>query len=255
MIRENKTKRKLLAGETVFGIFITIPQPRLVELCGLAGFDYMIIDAEHSPTDFGVAEEMVRAADLMDLTPIVRVPGHDPKMILRFLDMGAQGVMAPQVNSKADAQRVLDAVKYAPIGRRGLGSGRAAAYGQSIPQEQYVPHANRETMIIAQIEHIDALRALPEILSIEHIDAFEIGLADLSQSLGVPGEQSHPKVQAAADQIVAGVLRAGRVIGDTANDAQTARGFMAKGYRMIDCGLAPLISKMLRGHVAALRAP
>lgn len=253
MIQTNTTKRKLLNGETVFGVFIHVPAPRLVELCGLAGFDYVIIDAEHAPIDFGVAEDMVRAADLMGMTPLVRVPGHDPKTILRFLDTGAQGIMAPQVNSKADARAIVDAVKYAPLGKRGLGSGRAAAYGQRVPQKEYVEHANNETMIVAQLEHADALRNLDAILSVEGIDAFEIGLADLSQSLGVAGEQSHPEVQSVVEKVVARVLAAGRVIGDTVNDTPGARLLMAQGYRMIDCSLVPLTVKVLKDHLAALR--
>src|SRR4051812_18239262 len=149
----NRTKQKLLDGGIVLGVFVGIPAPRLVELCGVAGYDYVVIDAEHGPIDFGAAEEMVRAADATGITPIVRVPDHLPKTILRYLDVGAQGIMAPGVNSVADANRIVEAVKYAPLGMRGLGPGRAAAYGQRGPLTDYAKDANNHTLIIAQPEH------------------------------------------------------------------------------------------------------
>ena len=162
--------------------------------------------------------------------------------------------MAPQVNSAADAHMVVDAVKYGPIGKRGLASTRAAAYGQEMSLKQYAQHSNKETMIIAQLEHVDALKELPGILGVGEIDAFEIGLADLSQSMGLVGEQSHPEVQAVVDKIVAGVLGAKRVIGDTANDAQKARALMSQGYRMIDCGIVAVATKALKDLAVAFRA-
>jgi 4-hydroxy-2-oxoheptanedioate aldolase len=253
MIQSNKTKRKLRAGELVFGVMITIPGPRVVELCGLAGFDYVVIDAEHAPIDVAMAEDMVRAAELVNVTPLVRVPSHDPRVILRYLDSGAQGVMVPQVNSATEAARIVSAVKYAPLGTRGLGSGRAAAYGQEISQPEYAKHANNETMIIAQLEHIDALAELPGILKVDGIDAFEIGLADISQSLGLAGEKLNPKVLSVARQFATAVISAGRIIGDTANDPQSARALVAEGYRMIDCGMAAVTSRALRDHLQSIR--
>jgi len=254
LIQENKTRRKLRSGEVVIGAFVTIPAPALVEVCGLAGFDYVIIDAEHGPIEVSGAEDMIRAAELIGITPIVRVPNHDPKTILRFLDAGAQGVMTPQVNSAADAMKIVNAVKYAPVGKRGIGVPRAAAYGQAVSQKEYAQRANEETMIIAQLEHIDALPELPGILAVDRIDGFEIGLADLAQSMGFIGETSRPEVQSVVNQFVAGVLAAGRVLGDTANDAQTARALLTQGYRMIDCGLVAVTTRALRDLAGRIRA-
>ena len=253
MIRENKTKQKLESGGYVFGVFVPMASPRIIELCGIAGFDYVVIDAEHGPIDVSECEHMVRAADVVGLTPLVRVPSHDPKVILRYLDIGAQGIMAPQVNSKADAEKIVTAVKYAPYGTRGLGPGRAAGYGQVVPLSQYANTANKETMIIAQLENISALKELPGILSVPGIDAFELGLADLSQSMGFPGQGSRPEVQEVVDQLVAGVIEAGRVIGDTANDIQTAQSLMKKGYRMIDCGFVGVSMTALRALLKGMQ--
>jgi 4-hydroxy-2-oxoheptanedioate aldolase len=251
--RTNKTKRKLTAGETVFGIFVAIPSPRVVELCGIAGFDYVVIDAEHGPIDLGVCEEMVRAAEAVDMTPVVRVPSHDPKVILRYLEVGAQGVMAPQVNSVRDAEAILDAVKYAPVGKRGLGPGRAAMYGLGEPLREYAPNENAETLVIVQLENIAAMDELDALVQVPEIDAFEIGTADLSASMGYPGQSSRPDVQEVVEKFVTAVLGAGRVIGDTANDAESARDLWNKGYRMLDCGFESYSVGLLKGLVTSVR--
>jgi 2-keto-3-deoxy-L-rhamnonate aldolase RhmA len=251
----NRTKQKLRDGGIVLGVFIGIPAPRLVELCGVAGYDYVVIDAEHGPIDFGVAEDMIRAADATGITPIVRVPDHLPKTILRYLDAGAQGIMAPAVNTVAAAKAIIEAVKYAPVGMRGLGPGRAAAYGQRGPLSEYARDANDQTLIIVQLEHADALKDIKALVRVDGIDAFEIGLADLSQSLGFPGETSRPEVQEVARRFVAEVLAAGSVIGDSVGSPAGAEDLIKQGYRMIDCGIVGMAMKGLRelkAHVDTL---
>ena len=116
-IRENATKRRLAAGGTVFGIFIPFGEPGLVELCGIAGFDFVIIDMEHGAIDAPQCENLIRAAEVADVTPVVRVSTTEPAAILRLLDAGAQGIMAPHVNSREDAARAVAAVRYPPLGR------------------------------------------------------------------------------------------------------------------------------------------
>ena len=169
-----------------------------------------------------MCESMVRAAEVGGITPIVRVPGHDPKVILRYLDVGAQGIMAPNVNSVREASAIVDAVKYSPQGKRGLGPGRSASNGLRQPLREYAPKENEETLIIAQLENISAMSELKELVRTPGIDAFEIGTADLSASMGFPGESTRPEVQNAVELFVAAVLEAGSVIGDTATDAADA---------------------------------
>lgn len=253
LIRENATKRKLREGKTVFGIFIPFAAPDVVELCGLAGFDFILIDAEHGPLDVSACEELVRAAEVVGVTPLVRIPTSEPSAILRLLDMGAQGIMVPHVSSKGDAQRAVDFVKYPPIGTRGMGSMRAAAYGQRVHRREWVRHSNAETIVIAMIEDAGGVEHLPEILTVPHIDWFEIGTGDLSLSMGFPGETSRPEVQAGVDRIVSKVLAAGGVLGDTANDAETAKDFMRRGYRAINCSLANIVTKAMRDLVDGMR--
>jgi 4-hydroxy-2-oxoheptanedioate aldolase len=243
---QNRTKGKLADGGVVLGVFITVPAPRLVELCGIAGYDFVVIDAEHGPIDLGICEDMVRAAEVTGITAIVRVPDHQPKTLLRFLDLGAQGVMIPQLNSVSAAKAVIDAVKYAPLGSRGLGPGRAAAYGQRGALSDYAKYANSQTMIIGQLEHVDALKELDALVRLPEIDAFEIGLADLSQSLGYPGETSRPEVQQVAQQFVTAVLAAGSVIGDTANTPEAASSLINQGYRLLDCSFVNVATTRLK---------
>jgi len=247
--RVNQTKQKLLKGEVVYGVFVTIPAPRVIELCGIAGFDYVIIDAEHGPMDFGVCENLVRAAEAADITPLIRVPSHEPKTILRYLDIGAVGIMAPQVNTASDALAVVSAVKYAPEGTRGFGPGRSAQFGVGEPMSEYAANENRQTLIIAQLENIAALDELDEIVHTPGIDAFEIGTGDLSASMGMPGESSRPEVQEVVRKFVRAVLDGGSVIGDTVTDGQNAVELYDQGYRMLDCSF----DSLARGALSDLR--
>jgi len=227
--------------------------PGLVELCALAGFDYVIIDLEHGAIDVGECEGLVRAAEVAEVTPIARVATTEQGAILRLLDAGVQGLMVPHVSSRADAERAVAAAMYPPLGHRGAGSMRAAAYGQKLHRRDWVRHANEEMLVIAMLEDADAVRNVSEILAVQGLDAFEIGTGDLSLSMGVPGETSHPKVEAAVEQMVATILDAGKIVGDTANDPETARLFVNRGYRMIDCGFVNVTTGALRHLVTAMR--
>lgn len=252
--KTNLAKRKALAGGTIFGPFVGIASPALVELCGYAGFDYVVIDCEHSAIDFGGAEDMIRAAELVGITPIVRVPGHDPKTILRFLDIGAQGIMAPNVTSVEQATRIADASLYAPIGKRGLGPGRSGGYGLALPSSEYAPLQNEQTLVIAQLENVAALDELNDLVQVPGIDAFMLGTADLSASMGYPGERSRPEVQEVKERFVDAVLAADRVLGDTAETPERAAEMRARGYRMLDCSFTQIWADAARGLVKAVRA-
>src|SRR5437879_1556986 len=174
LIRENVTKRKLAAGGTVFGIFVPFAEPGLVELCGIAGFDFAILDMEHGAIDVSECEDLIRAAEVVDVTPVVRLSATEAAAILRLLDAGAQGIMVPHVNSREDAERAVAAVRYPPQGHRGAGSQRAAAYGMKLHRRDWVRHANQEMLLIAMLEESDAMEHLADILAVPGIDAYEI---------------------------------------------------------------------------------
>ncbi len=253
-IRENVTKRKLATGGTVFGIFVPFAEPGLVELCGIAGFDFAILDMEHGAIDVAECENLIRAAEVVELTPVVRVSTAELATILRLLDAGAQGIMVPHVNSREDAERAVAAVRYPPLGRRGAGSQRAAAYGMRLHRRDWVSHANREMLLIAMLEEVDAMARVRDIVAVPGIDAYEIGRGDLSLSMGLPGEVTHPKVEAAVELAVAAILDAGRVVSDTVGSPQEAKMLVARGYRMMNCSFVGTATRALRTLVEDVRA-
>lgn len=229
-IRVNKTKRLIAAGKPAIGGFLMIPSPEIVEQMGYAGLDFVIIDTEHGPADNLRVAEMIRAAEAVDITPIVRVRWvEDPMLILRALDLGAQGVQVPMVQSAEVAERVVQAAKYFPRGRRGLAGVRAAQYG-AINLGEYVEAANRETMVVVQIETGASVEKCAEIAAVDGVDVVFVGPVDLSQSLGFPGQRYHPSVLEASDRVFRATLAAGKACGTLTAD-------VAHGKQQVEAGL------------------
>jgi 4-hydroxy-2-oxoheptanedioate aldolase len=183
-MRENRVKRRLQAGEAVIGCFLPYPSPELAEICGYLGFDFVLLDAEHGRITEETAYHMVLAAEVAGTVPIVRVPLNHRQVILRYLDLGAAGVMVPQVNTPEEAVAAAEACRYYPQGRRGVAGVRAANFGLTMPLHEYVQQANQETLVIVQIEHIAVVERLEEYLAIPGIDVLFVGPNDLAQSMG-----------------------------------------------------------------------
>ena len=174
----NATKKKLADGELVIGSFVYVPSARLTEIVGLLGFDFVVIDMEHGPVDIGMAEDMVRAAECANVTPIIRVSHNTPHLILRALDVGAMGLHVPEIAHVEEAKSMVASAKYGPLGHRGLGGVRASQWGLKGPMPEYTVDANRETMVIAHIEHIDAANNLDQLLEVDGIDVYYVGPVD-----------------------------------------------------------------------------
>jgi 4-hydroxy-2-oxoheptanedioate aldolase len=172
----------------------------VVELIGAAGFDFVIIDTEHTMINPETLEHMLRTADATGIAALVRVPDTDPKPILRALDAGAQGVVVPAVRSGADAAAIVRASRYYPEGERSLNAGRSARFG-GLDLAAHLPQANAEVVVVAMIEDREGMAALDEILTVPGIDLVLEGAADLSQSLGLPWQTRHPDVRAALRRI------------------------------------------------------
>ena len=202
-MRTNRTKAKLRAGEVVVGSFLSIPAPQTVEILGYLGFDFVIIDAEHGGPDPSMVENMIRAAETSGVTPIVRVPRIEHNTIGWYLDRGAQGVQVPMVHTRQDAELVIRAAKYQPVGLRGLGAARPAEYFLTGPRSAYFEAANAETLVVCQIESPQAIANLPEMLSVDGVDVFFVAPGDLSHSLGLTDQIDHPRVAEA----ISGALR------------------------------------------------
>ncbi len=204
-MRPNRLKRALQSGGIQFGTFVTCSDPQIVEAIGYAGCDFVILDMEHTAIDYGHLPGLCAAAENAGMTPLVRVGACEPNPILRVLDSGAFGVIAPHVRSKADAAALVAACRYPPVGIRGVNGGtRAAAYGQA----NFVEHArqsNEEILTIALIEDAEAVDCIDEIVQVPGLDVVFPGAGDLSASLGLLGQAAHPTVQEKVDRVVRAV--------------------------------------------------
>jgi 4-hydroxy-2-oxoheptanedioate aldolase len=250
-MRKNKTKAKIRSGGVALGCFVNIPAPEVVELCGLVGFDFVIIDAEHGAASYDAVRHMIRAAETVDITPIVRTPMNVAQVILRYLDAGALGVQIPQVLTKQDAELSVQAVKYYPIGRRGLAAARAANYGVTGSVPEYCQQANEETMIVFHIESAQAVENLPEILQTPEIDVFFVGPSDLSQSMGLPGQTTHPDVQAMVARAIKEIRAAGRAAGTIVRSRADVEKFTDMGAQYLANGASQLLVEGARRMLSA----
>lgn len=181
----------------VVGSWINSGSPVIAELMSLCGFDFLTIDVEHSPVDIEKTFLMLQAikSGNSNCKALVRVSGNSYSEIKRYMDAGADGIICPLVNTKKDAQDLVDAVKYYPLGKRGVGYSRSNGYGLDILDS--IKTDNDKTFVCVQIEHIDAIENLEEILSVEGVDAAIIGPYDLSASMGLAGDLEHPKMEEA----------------------------------------------------------
>jgi len=248
-MRHNLAKAKLAAGKPLNVVAPGYSSPGLVELLGRLGFDAIFIDCEHGPTGWEDVENMVRAAELTDVTPIVRVQSNDPSTITRALDRGAGGVQVPHINTRAQAEAAVRAAKFAPIGHRGYAGGRSA-FGV---KGNFTSHANAETMVIAMLEEVEALQNLDEILKVEQIDAFFLAPGDLSQSMGYPGQTDHPEVQAAIVDAVRRTRAAGRAPGVLTTNAASARRYIDLGALFLYVSLASLLQPGVRDFLSEFK--
>lgn len=239
-MRENKVKIKIENGEIVFGIYSVIPSPDMIELAGICGMDYVRIDCHHGSLNMETVANMIRAAELVGVTPFVRVY-NDPQRILSVLDMGAMGVIVPDISNAEEARAAVESAKYHPIGGRGLFSNsRASNYGD-FSGKKYIEWANKNIMVGLQIENKSAIDNIEEILSVEGIDFIMSGRNDLSQSLGVGGHKNHPLVLEVEERIANAATKANVMVTLNMNPYQetyedTLKNLINNGSKMITLG-------------------
>ncbi len=205
-------KERLKSGASVYGPFMKTGDPAFVECAGYAGFDFVILDMEHGPADFSNLQNLIRGAEAAGIVPIVRTGDSSEAAIGKALDLGAGGVQVPQVGSAKQARDVVAAARFFPKGERGVCRFVRAANYSSTPRGEYFEQANR-ALVILQVEGREGLNRIDEILGVEGLDILFIGPYDLSQSLGVPGQVSHPIVVNAIRGIVDRARKAGVVTG------------------------------------------
>jgi 4-hydroxy-2-oxoheptanedioate aldolase len=235
------------------GIFCNLPSPAFVEVLGHLGFDFVIIDAEHGPQDVETTEHMVRAADVTSLAAVVRVAVNLPQNLLRYLDTGVLGVQVPMVNTAAEAQAVVGAAKYPPLGRRGLASVRASGYGVGMPTREYIQMANEETLVVVQAETLQSMEHLGEIARVDQVDVVFVGPTDLSASMGFGGQPTHPQVLAAIERMGVEIRRAGKVAGTIARDPEAYRHWRERGFQYLATTATGLIAQVGRQYLEGCR--
>jgi 2-keto-3-deoxy-L-rhamnonate aldolase RhmA len=255
LMLENKTKAKLAAGEAVFGCFVRYAEPTFTEFTAMQGWDFLIFDAEHGTLQPQDVEELCRAAELRGVTPITRVTTNEPHIILRFLDTGVHGLHVPWVNTAAAAEQAVRSVKYEPRGQRGLAGSRASDWGMYESIAAYTERANRETLVVVQIETLDAVNAVEEYVAIDGIDVLFIGPTDLSHSLGHPGGHSHPEVVEAMDRVAEVVVPSDKALGIYVATPAAARSWLDKGARYIATGTDGFIKTGMQDYLSQVRDP
>ncbi len=223
-------KDKIRSGRLALGVSVMIPAPQIVEMLGRLGFDWVLIDCEHGTISRESVVTMAMAAEVGGITPIARPGSNSDEAILQVLECGVLGVQVPHVNTAAEARRVVAAVKYHPLGSRGLAAGtRPAGYGYGGSPAEYVEEANAQTLVCVQIEEKTALDHLDEMLTVPGIDVFFVGPSDLAQSMGYPGRPDAPEVRAVVDRAIARIAASGKVAGTPGRTAEAVRDYPRHG--------------------------
>ena len=250
----NPVKDTLKAGGSALGVFVQMPSPEVVEVLAVAGFDFVMLDAEHGRVSPEDAYPMILAAEARGVPALARVGQNDRQVILKFLDLGIAGVMIPQTTTSDEARRALDAMRYQPRGLRGLAGGRTFDFGMGAPPATTVPRINDRVLAMVQFEHIDSLPHVADMLGMEELDLLFVGPNDLAQSMGFPGQPGHPDVERVIEQVCA-AARGGRVaLGTVAADAEATRKRLDQGFQLIVANAATLLGRASRDFLTGVRA-
>jgi 4-hydroxy-2-oxoheptanedioate aldolase len=252
-VRENKTKLMLSQRRPVLGVLSSASEPMIAEMIGLAGFDYYMVDGEHGPLSPAQAIHIVRACEVVGVTPLVRVGPKDPKLVLQYLDAGMMGVVMPGLETVAELEMLVAAIKYPPQGKRGMGYGRTVDYNIGpTPMADHIATANAHTLVLPQFEDVELLDRLPELAAVDGVDGFVIGPLDLSLSMGFVDGPGHPEVHKVIDDAIKIIRDAGLVVGITAATAEGVRAQIERGAQMVIVLLSNLIGRNSNAFLQAL---
>lgn len=221
----NRVKKKLAAGDIAIALGGHSVSGDTIDFCGPLGFDGYWIEGEHGPVTWDRIGDLSRACDLWNMASIMRIHSHEAGVITRVLDLGVSGIVVPHVNTKAQAQHVADSARFAPLGKRGMYSGRRA-YGSS----DFFERANDEILVVVLIEEVEAVENLDEILTVDQIDVFFVAPSDLAQSMGHVGQPYHPEVQKVVESTLERIAAAGRIPGAMGIEDRV-KGYMKRGAR------------------------
>jgi 4-hydroxy-2-oxoheptanedioate aldolase len=236
-MKNNKAFTKILGnGDLLIGTLISLNSPEIAEILSHSGYDWLFIDAEHGAFNPQQTQPMLQAAG--DTPCVIRVPAGDDVWIKKALDIGAAGIIVPQVHTAEQAEQIINQCKYSPAGNRGVGIGRAHTYGLSF--ENTIRNANDETAIILQAESLAAIDNIEEIVKVPDLDAVLVGPYDLSASLGRIGEVNHPEVQEAINRVADVCKAAGIKLGYFGVNASAVKPAIDNGFTLIAVGVDTL---------------
>jgi len=230
----NHVKQRVRRGQACFGSLLNFGDPLVAELMASVGFDWLLVDTEHGPIDLATLATMFATITRYPCAPLVRVPALDEESVKRVLDAGAWGVLAPNVRTREEAERLVRACKYPPAGTRSLGAGRfALSFKTDAPT--YFARANDEILVIAQIEHVDAVGNIDAILSVPGVDACYVGPNDWCASAGLAPslEPPHPEFEDAMRTVLAAATRHGVAAGIHCLKTETVNRRIAEGWRLV----------------------
>ncbi len=237
---KNKFKEAIHSGQKQYGIWNGIPHSYAAEILAGAGFDWVLIDAEHGPFDINQIIIQLQAMSRYDVTPILRIPGADQVYMKTLMDAGVQSFIVPMIESAEQAQYIVEAVLYPPYGKRGVGTALARA-AQWNRVNDYFLKANGEMCVIAQIESVAGVEALDDILKVEGIDVVFLGPADLAASMGLIGQPGHKDVVSAVDSCLKKIKESGKVAGILTSSKTLIKDYSDKGAQMIGVGLDTIL--------------
>ncbi len=229
-----KFKNKLNRDETVIGTWINLTGPPIIEIIGRSGFDFLLIDGEHSPFNETDLRDVLIACDNTPAESLVRVRANEEPRIKLALDLGADAILVPMVNTADEARRAVKAAKYPPLGGRGIGPWRCSDYYRNF--DGYVADANDSTALIVQVEHRDAVEAIDDIIAVEGVDAIFVGPADLSASLGHGTNSANPDTVAAIERVAAACRTRGMPMGIDCLTPEHITRWGALGFRCFTFG-------------------
>ncbi len=236
-MKKNKLKYKLKNNIQTYGSWITISSPIIPEIMSIAKFDWLCVDLEHSSIDLNDLLSIIISIENNNIAPIVRVGENNPNLIKRVMDIGAYGVIVPNIKSREEALKAVESVKYPPAGNRGVGLFKAQKFGSEF--KKYTRWLKNESVVILQIEHIDAVKKIDEIFSVKGIDAYMIGPYDLSGSINKTGQLNDPMMKSLINKII----KAGKKYSITAGihsvspDPKDAIKFKKNGFKFLSISL------------------
>jgi len=249
-----RLRRRIKNGQTVFGPFIKLGCPEVVEIAGLAGFDFVILDTEHGPLNAETIQNLVRAAEVVKISPIVRVYENKAALISRSLDVGAQGILVPHISSQEEAVELAEAARFGPNGQRGVCCYVRAARFSDTDRFEYFKSANENTLVVAMIEGKDGIANLDRILSVPGLDVIFVGPYDLSQSLSVPGQIVSPIVTREMQRVVEKVRSVQLAVGTFVDDIESAKRWADLGVQFISFSVdVGILYRAMKSSVEELR--